>query len=99
MNKRQKAKRKGEWMYIRKKYDSAIRAICRNCWYSYSCFELLEKSLFSVVPAVPHKYCPNCGLKMHLYDEKMVYMIDEEGIIIKYRDYNNGLEDKWHDFN
>lgn len=98
MNYRQKCKRNGEWIYYKELGNAAIYAQCLNCNFGYPCYMSENDDWLKIVPAKPYKYCPSCGLKMHLYDKKMVYLIDENRIIIKYRDYENGFGgDKWHD--
>lgn len=77
MNYRQKCKINGEWAFIKYKGDAAIYAVCQNCGFTqHGAYKDLGN--FKMVPAIDklYKYCPNCGLKMHLFNGEEVYKLD-----------------------
>ena len=74
MNYRQKCKTNGKWAFVKYKGDGAIYAACQNCGYTYASYQ--EDKNRKILPKKPHKFCPNCGLKMSLFNEMEVYKID-----------------------
>lgn len=92
MNYRQKSKVFGKWRYIRQYGNAAIYAQCHNCGYTYPCYYTDPKNHFAITPKEPYKYCPDCGLKMSLYNGKVAYMVNDDRIIVKIRDYSLGIE-------
>lgn len=81
MNYRQKCKLKGEWAYVKYKGDAAIYAVCQNCGFTYACYKTKRNEdgswAFATEPEKPYKYCPCCGLKMHLFNGNEIYKIDK----------------------
>lgn len=77
MNYRQKCKTKGKWAFVKYSGNGAIYAVCQNCIYTYPCYTAEGTGYLNIKPGIPHKYCPNCGLKMSLFDG---YKVFKEGI-------------------
>ena len=79
MNYRQKSKQKGKWAFIKYFGDEAIYATCQNCGYTYCSSKAQVKNGFKITLLKPHRYCPNCGLKMGLFDNNTIYKMKEDG--------------------
>ena len=80
MNYRQKCKIKGEWAFVKYKGDYAIYAVCQNCGFiQHDVYENKRPPSqgFIIVPCIDklYRYCPSCGLKMHLFDGERVYKV------------------------
>ena len=86
MNYRQKCKLHGAWAFIKFKHDSGLYAACQNCGFIQSgvydwvkCDANDWNKIMKVHPKKCYRYCPQCGLKMHLYNGDTIYKVDEEG--------------------
>lgn len=82
MNYKQRSKLKGKWAFVRYEGDMAIYAVCQNCGFTQSgvyshepgkifCIKLDTRKVY--------KYCPNCGLKMGLYNGEKIYYFNLNG--------------------
>lgn len=72
MNYRQRSKLYGKWAFIKYSNDLMIYAVCQNCGFTYPCG---KQSDVKYVPDLDkiYRYCPQCGLKMSLFDGEEVY--------------------------
>ena len=75
MNYRQKCKQKGEWAFAKYKGDSAIYAVCQNCGFIQHGVYDMDGLKTKVNANKCYKFCPGCGLKMHLFNGEEVYKL------------------------
>lgn len=76
MNYRQKCKTKGKWALVKFYGDCGIYAICQNCGFIQSGVYVNDPIWLGRVHFSKdklYKYCPQCGLKMGLYDGEHIY--------------------------
>lgn len=73
MNHRQKSKQYGKWVFVKYPGDLAVYAVCQHCGFTYPCYRKEDGLIFVPDFKKVYKYCPECGLKMKLFNVNVVY--------------------------